>query len=270
MSAETPLKTFHTVKTARKLSDMVVDQIEQAIISGRFLPGEQLPSERSLAEAFGVSRALVREATRTLQQKGLLEIRHGAGVFVSHSVENVLADSYRLLIGFERIPDIDIFEVRIVLEVGIAGFAAARADENDLRSIEGFLKMMEKASNDCERYIEADLNFHLALARATHNDLFVAQLNAIAASLKDFLIRIIRVPEDTQAGLAEHQAIFEAVRSGNVNEARACMSHHLYRSLGGVQRVAESEGGRPMDDFSPETSSHVFERFDQGSQKVDR
>ncbi len=145
MGAETPPKTFHTVKTARKLSDMVVDQIEQAIINGRFLPGEQLPSERSLAEAFGVSRALVREATRTLQQKGLLEIRHGAGVFVSHSIENVLADSYRLLIGFERISDIDIFEVRIVLEVGIAGFAAARAGENDLRSIEGFLRMMEKA-----------------------------------------------------------------------------------------------------------------------------
>jgi len=239
--------TFKTVKTAHKLSDIVIEQIQEAITEGHFSPGERLPAERELAQSFGVGRSVIREATRVLEQKGLVEIRPGLGVFVSTSLSNVLADSFRLYIGFEHIPDIDVFEVRIVLEVGIAGFAATRADDADLEAIEKCLQDMEQAVGNPEEYIEGDMNFHLALARATHNDLFVVQLNSIVQALRVFLVKIIEDSQATRDGLAEHRAIYEAIRDRKVDEAKAAMRHHLHRSLTGVGREpAQSATGRSV------------------------
>lgn len=229
--------TFKVVKTTSKLSDIVADQVEGAITEGRFSPGERLPAERKLAQSFGVGRSVIREATRMLEQKGLVKIRPGLGVFVSNSLANVLTDSFRLFIGLEHIPDIDVFEVRVVLETGIAGFAASRADDADLEAIEKYLQDMEQAVGNPEKYIEGDINFHLALARATHNDLFVVQLNSIVQALRAFLIKIIEEPRDSESGLAEHRTIFEAIRDRKADEAKAAMRHHLYRSLGGVRRA---------------------------------
>jgi len=253
--AEEPFSdhTFKAVKTTNKLSDMVVDQVEGAITEGHFSPGERLPAERKLAQSFGVGRSVIREATRVLEQKGLVEIRPGLGVFVSNSLANVLTDSFRLFVGLEHVPEIDVFEVRVVLETGIAGYAASRADDADLEAIGKCLVEMERAVGNPEKYIAGDINFHLALARATHNDLFVVQLNSIVQLLRAFLIKIIEEPGDSTSGLAEHRAIFEAIRDRKADEARAAMRHHLYRSLGGVRRAtAESATDRSVEHLAVE------------------
>ena len=240
--------TFKVVKTTNKLSDIVADQVEGAITEGHFSPGERLPAERKLAQSFGVGRSVIREATRVLEQKNLVEIRPGLGVFVSNSLANVLTDSFRLFIGLEHIPDIDVFEVRVVLETGIAGFAASRADDADLEAIEKCLQDMEQAVGNPEKYIEDDINFHLALARATHNDLFVVQVNSIVQALRAFLVKIIEDSQDIWDGLAEHRAIYEAIRDRKADEAEAAMRYHLHRSLTGVGReAAESATGRSVE-----------------------
>lgn len=241
---------FRSIKSNVKLTDQVLDQIQGAIMSGEAQPGKRLPPERELAETFGVGRSVVREAIRALEQKGLVEVRHGLGVFVSSSVDHVLSDSLRLLMDMQHLPFLDVFEVRSVLEVGVVGFAANRATEEDLARIGACMSGMEQAAElqDSAMYVRADLAFHRALIEASHNDLFLVLFRAFEKPLGEFVTDTVTTSEDIREGLEEHRAIWEAVRRGESGEARTVMWRHLcksveqYKDVDGYKRTLPASG----------------------------
>src|ERR1700681_4230474 len=164
---------YRTVKTSR-LFEQIVQQVEDSILKGQLKPGDQLPAERELAQRFGVSRTAVREAVKTLREKGLVEAYSGRGTFVTNGTSQAIRQSLDLMIRInQQEGSAHLAELRLVLEPDIAGLAASRIEEQLLATMREMLAIMERNLQDREAYIEADLDFHLALAEAAGNPLIL-------------------------------------------------------------------------------------------------
>lgn len=218
---------FRAVKPDLQLSDAIVEQIQDMIISGQLHPDERLPSERELADAFRVGRPTVREATKILKSKGLLEVRHGAGVFVAPSIQDSLLESLDLLVRLKQCTPEMIYEVRRVLEVAMAGFAATRAEEADLAELRAALENMEANLDDIKRYNEADVAFHRVVSQATHNQMFMILSEFLLKGIASVTELVTRTRGNTARGLHEHRLIYDPIAAGDAERARLAMQDHL-------------------------------------------
>src|SRR6202044_507356 len=157
---------YKLVRTSR-LYEQIVQQIEESILKGSLKAGDQLPAERELAIRFGVSRTAVREAVKALREKGLVEAYSGRGTFITDGTSQAARQLFDLMIKIgqqEGAPHLA--ELRLILEPGIAALAAARIQEPEIVAMREAVAVMDRAQKDPEAYIEADLDFHLALAEA--------------------------------------------------------------------------------------------------------
>ena len=126
---------YRTVKTSR-LFEQIVQQVEDSILKGQLKPGDQLPAERDLAQRFGVSRTAVREAVKTLREKGLVEAYSGRGTFVTNGTSQAIRQSLDLMIRInQQEGSANLAELRLVLEPEIAGLAASRIEEQLLSTM---------------------------------------------------------------------------------------------------------------------------------------
>src|SRR6202790_5618319 len=168
---------YRTVKTSR-LFEQIVQQVEDSILSGQLKPGDQLPAERELAHRFGVSRTAVREAVKTLREKGLVEAYSGRGTFVTNGTSQAIRQSLDLMIRInQQEGSAHLAELRLVLEPDIAGLAASRIEEQLLATMREAVAVMDRNLRDPDAYVEADLDFHLALAEAAGNPLILSLLD---------------------------------------------------------------------------------------------
>ncbi|HWQ14518.1 MAG TPA: FadR/GntR family transcriptional regulator [Roseiflexaceae bacterium] len=226
---------FQAVARESTLANRVAAEIERHIVGGRIHPGERLPSERELAEQFGVSRTVIREAVRVLAAKSLLEVRSGSGTVARAPTPRSVSQSMLLLLRTgQPLDHTKVQEVRRTLEIEIAGIAAERRTAEDLAvletllgEMEALLRAPERLPANRDRFTSNDVQFHAALARATHNELFVVLLDSIADVLLEVRRMGFEVPGSHQDALAYHQAIFEQVRAGDPPGAREAMSVHL-------------------------------------------
>src|ERR1700733_4526910 len=162
---------YKTVRTSR-LYELIVQQVEDSILQGQLKPGDQLPAERDLAQQFGVSRTAVREAVKTLREKGLVEAYSGRGTFVTNGTSQAIRQSLDLMIRINpQEGSANLAELRLVLEPDIAALAAGRIEEQLLATMRDSVAVMERNLHDPDGYVEADLEFHLALAEAVGNPL---------------------------------------------------------------------------------------------------
>jgi GntR family transcriptional repressor for pyruvate dehydrogenase complex len=226
------------------LADQLVERIEALVAESRLNPGDIFPSERVLAEQFGVSRTVVREAIRALTAKGLLAVTPGSGMMISRPTAPAIAKSMRFLLQRDggALDYGKVREVRQVLEVEIAGLAAERRTSDDLRLIESCLEQMSQAPGDKIVWAEADVAFHAALAAATHNELFVVLLESVANVM--ILIRQLAydVPGAVKTATSHHQHILACVQKGDADAARAAMRAHLIASDKIMRRAQSLEG----------------------------
>lgn len=220
---------FLSVVRQPNLSDQVAEQMQELIVQGRLRPGERLPSERELADRFGVSRTVIREAVRSLMAKGLLEVHSGSGMIVCTPTASSIADHFDLLLRLnsEGDPLEYIFDVRHVLEVEIAGRAAQQATESDIREMEHHLQQMADNLNDLEQAAAADVEFHAALARATQNPLFAILLDSISEIMLEVRRLGFTLSGAPQKILEEHARILQSVKRGDVEASQIAMSEHL-------------------------------------------
>lgn len=220
---------FLSVVRQPNLSDQVAEQMQELIVQGRLRPGERLPSERELADRFGVSRTVIREAVRSLMAKGLLEVHSGSGMIVCTPTASSIADHFDLLLRLnsEGDPLEYIFDVRHVLEVEIAGRAAQQATETDIREMEHHLQQMADNLNDLEQAAAADVEFHAALARATQNPLFAILLDSISEIMLEVRRLGFTLSGAPQKILEEHARILQSVKRGDVEASQIAMSEHL-------------------------------------------
>src|SRR4051794_5481646 len=170
-------------KRERRLADKVADLLLETIVARGLAPGERLPSERELGEQFGVSRTVVREAVRALAAKGVIDVRTGSGLRVAAVDGSNVSESMSLFLrGSSTLDYPKVHEVRAVLEVEVAGLAAVRATDDDVAQMRENCERME-TDDDVEAAALHDVEFHRAIARGTHNELYLLLLDSIGDAL---------------------------------------------------------------------------------------
>ena len=218
---------YKLVRTSR-LYEQIVQQIEESIVKGELKPGDQLPAERELAQRFGVSRTAVREAVKALREKGLVEAYSGRGTFITDGTTQAVRQSLDLMVKIGQPEGSNhLAEVRAILEPEIARLAAVRIQEPELVTMREAVSVMDRAGHDPDAYIEADLDFHLALAEGAANPLILSLLDSIVGLLREQRLRIFRVPGGPERGQVHHKRILEAVEHHDAEKAREAMRAHL-------------------------------------------
>jgi GntR family transcriptional regulator, transcriptional repressor for pyruvate dehydrogenase complex len=221
------IDVYKLVRTSR-LYEQIVQQIEESIVKGNLKPGDQLPAERELAQRFGVSRTAVREAVKALREKGLVEAYSGRGTFITDGTTQAVRQSLDLLVKIGQ-PDGSAYltEVRAILEPEIAALAAARIQESELATMREAVAVMDRAQHSPDTFIEADLDFHLALAEGASNPIILSLLDSIVGLLREERMRIFRVVGGTERGQIHHKRILEAIESRDAQKAREAMRAHM-------------------------------------------
>ncbi len=214
-----------------RLSDGVVAALANDIHSGVVKPGDRLPTEMQLAEMFGVSRTVIREAISRLKADNLVISRQGLGVFVTSAIDG--PRTFRIGADNTELPRTlrDVFELRMGVEMEAAGLAALRRTRPDIKALERALKTMETTRHGPDIGVAADVEFHRRIAQASKN----LQIPRFLGFLENFLTEAIRTARANSArfeGLTdlvqdEHRAIFEAIAAGNRERAQDAMRHHL-------------------------------------------
>ncbi len=215
---------------SERLYEQIVGQIEQRIEKGELKVGDQLPSERELAEQFAVSRTAVREAVKALHEKGLVEILAGRGTFITNGATDKIRNSLGLLMKFGATNGAaNLVEVRGILEPEIAAIAATRITDEYIIAMQDAVNIMEAAtaSNNSDAFVEADLDFHLALAEATQNPIIPALMDSVIDLLREQRKRTGNVSGGLARGQYHHKIILDAVIKRDPDAARQAMQDHL-------------------------------------------
>jgi len=213
---------------SERLYERIVEQIEKRIVAGDLKVGDQLPPERELAEKFAVSRTAVREAVKTLREKGLIEIRPGRGTFVTDGTHSAVRQSLSLLMKFGSGKGVaNLVEVREILEPEIAALAATRITDEYIGAMAEAIKIMDGALDKVDIFVEADLDFHLALAEATENPIIPLLMDSIIDLLREQRKRTGSAANGLARGQSHHRAIMEAVIRHDPEAARIAMQSHL-------------------------------------------
>jgi len=218
---------YKVVQTSR-LYEQIVQQIEESIHRGALKEGDQLPAERELALQFGVSRTAVREAVKALREKGLVEAYPGKGTFITSATSRTVRQTLdRMMKAGQSEVTPNLAEVREILEPEIAALAATRANEENLAAMREAITVMDESRRDPDAFIEADLDFHLALAEAAANPLILSLIDSIVGLLREQRIRIFHVDGGPERGQYHHKRILEAVEHRDSQGAREAMRAHL-------------------------------------------
>ena len=229
---------------------MVASQVEEAIIAGTFPVGSQLPAEQQLADQFGVSRNVIREAFKFLKERGLIEILNGSGAYVrqpSGSPTSDALDRYLRLIG----ADTDIaalYEARSVLESTNVRLAAERATDQDLAHLADCIRRMTEHAGAIEaigQWAEADLDFHVGIAKATQNPFLVVLLHPLVDRIRGVIAEGYLVPGAVDRGLDAHRKILNFLLARDAAGADAAIRAHLNDSEASIRlfdaKVEKSE-----------------------------
>lgn len=221
------------------LVEEVSDRLAGAIRGGTLAVDGLLPSERHLAEQFGVSRPVVREATKRLELQGLVEVRQGIGMRVIDRLHTPVTSAALLLVPEEGERLRQALEVRAILEPEIARRAAERAAEADRERLRKLHDDLERAA-DLTRAMEADLAFHREIARVSGNGIFGLMLDSIAD-----LGRESRKATMSEAGVGravkQHAAVLRGIVAGDPKAAERAMRVHIESAVGDLLSHRERE-----------------------------
>jgi GntR family transcriptional repressor for pyruvate dehydrogenase complex len=213
-------------------SDKIIEKVKGLIISKKLGPGDRLPTERDLAEQFGVSRASIREAISALVAMGLLKTFTGNGTYVNNYLSDDVLKSLSLAVNLTNCTEKDVEEARKSIEPAIAELAALHATDEDKNQLQLHLVAMQTVLGDPIAFTEEDLKFHLATARATHNPILFEIMVGLHALLRGLIsTRISKTAEQQKICLQEHTSIFHAIENNHPDIARQIMLRSISRVI---------------------------------------
>lgn len=222
----------------RKLRQQIANAIAVSIRDGRYGLGQRLPSERDLAEDYKVSRPTIREAMIILEARGLVEARHGAGVYVTDAPRPEVSAPELEVSAFELV------EARRLIEGDACALAAAVMTDEQLEELTAILHDMAEEHDFGALADLADRRFHVAIAKATRNSVLVAMVENMwdlryKPSSRDMLERAGRVR--ARPLIDDHQEILSALKARDPVAARAAMRDHLGRVIDNLLAVVEAD-----------------------------
>ncbi len=233
------------IKSTRIYAE-IVRQVKALISEGRLKSGDQLPPERDFAEQFKVSRTSVREALRTLESLGLIEIRPGEGTFVREiSVESLIEPLARVMLS-QRQAVAELFEARRLLEPVIAGLAARRATQDEIHEMERILEDQAKEVAAGQTGLAQDAAFHASIAASARNRAITRIVNALMDLLTQSREESLQTPGRPTRSHQDHLRILEAIRRRDEAGARRAMLDHLFavEALIGGELARKPDPGR--------------------------
>ena len=235
---------------AVRLADSVASELEKRILEGSLKPGDRLPSERALALDLGVSRPSLREAIQKLVSKGLLTTRHGGGTYVTDRLEAHFFDPWQDMLKDNPLLHRDLLEFRQMLESQAASLAADRATDVDISRLDAVYAALEAsyARDDLATCIDTDVDFHQAVAEASHNVLIghltASLMRVIHGHVSNNLEHLHARPQRWSQLRAQHRAIWQAIREHKPQEAALAASEHIDFVRQGIEDKALDEERR--------------------------
>jgi GntR family transcriptional regulator, transcriptional repressor for pyruvate dehydrogenase complex len=223
-----PEKIFRPARSRRTFED-ATEQIVDAIKAGDLQVGHRLPSERMLSAQMQISRPTLRQAIRLLSEAGIIEVKPGPGggmIVRSDNIPPDLIDSrghVDLRIGQVA----SVLEARRLVEPNVAQLAAARATDADIDSMQQIIELQRVAQDDEHRFLELDVRFHLAIARATHNETVITMMRPLLRQLEIARRRMLQGDEDAELTLEIHERTLAAIVSGDPATIEQVMDEHL-------------------------------------------
>jgi DNA-binding FadR family transcriptional regulator len=220
-----------------RLSEMVAGTIGRRIVSGKYKPGDTLPTEPKIQEEFGVSRTAVREAVRLLSAKGLTASRPKIGTRVRPTVDWNMLDSDILRWQLDQNPSEEfihaLFEMREIIEPAASSLAAERATEAELTTMGRAMDGIQNEARGSPEQIKADVEFHLAILEASHNPM----LRSVGAMIQSALLITFSLGWRTvmaKDAVLQHRAVYDAIRARDGETAFLAMRRLLRNSKGNV------------------------------------
>lgn len=234
-----------------KAADVLAEKMREKILKGDFGVGMEFPSERDLSEQTGVSRATVREALRILEGEGLIEIRQGrkGGSSVVRPTTAQIERSVGIFIRGQRLRQDAVLETRCAIEPAAARYAAEHRTEEDLENLERCHQRVEEASRaaDISAYIEANLDWHVQVVRASHNELLIAFISAVSNSVyvqngtENF-----SSPKVRDEVMRAHRRVMDAIRDQDGDAAARRMGRHVQAYIDSVSQARAPHPPRPQ------------------------
>jgi GntR family transcriptional repressor for pyruvate dehydrogenase complex len=197
------------------------------LMRGHWVAGEKIPPERILSQKLGVGRASLREALKALEIMGMIETRLGEGTFVCGRSEFFARPLLWAITGSNISDARELVEARKLIEVELAGLAAERATADDLTKIGETLDVMEASLGDPGRFLEADVQFHLAIAEAGHNTILLNSILLIRNLMRQWVSTALTSDGVAAEAVEQHKRIFLAIAKRRSEQARRCMDIHL-------------------------------------------
>jgi GntR family transcriptional repressor for pyruvate dehydrogenase complex len=214
--------------TPVRLYESVIEQIMDLIENNELKPGDKLPPERKLAEKLSISRSSLREAFRVLESRGLIKSKPGGGRYIREIRKNGHNNTENIILSLEKSSILELLEAREMFEVKIVEVAAQRATPEDIDLIEKALnKMGEEEELKDDKKTESDTEFHLAIASASHNFVFINIIRLHLDLLKETREKTWQIPGRREKQKQEHIAIFQAIKEHNSKKAGEAMLKHL-------------------------------------------
>jgi len=244
---------FTSVRTPR-VYEHIVEQIERAIFDGRLGCGDRLPPERELVRQFRASRVAVREALRTLEHRGLIDVRHGSsgGHFVRAVDTGLLRRDFTTLLRLARVSVSQLTEARLLIEPEIARLAAHRASDDDLKMLRSVLEERNELVRSGVEPRSLDIGFHRRVAGVAKNPVHAVLIDALMDLEADIVLpRTALTAEDNAEIAVAHREIFETIVMRQSERAAAAMQAHvvdMQRRLGRRESRGRGVSDRPGDD----------------------
>lgn len=217
---------------APRLAEVLAERIREEVIAQGLGPGEMLPTEQDFIQKYGVSRSVVREALVYLKGQGILDVRQGKGVFVSQVPLELLLQNIKVSTMSDETKLGEVWELRLLLEVQIAGLAAVRRTRHDLERLQKAVDDMDEAFAQGQLGDEEDAQFHSHLVMATCNTTLVQVVGGVADLVRSSVRAALeRKPGQLRQSNVEHRHILEAIQTQDVDSAQEAMRLHLDRAM---------------------------------------
>lgn len=230
---------FKPITPGAYLSDQVAEAMAAEIRAGRLLAGAKLPTEAVLVEQFSVSRTVVREAVSRLKSLGLVDSRQGSGVYVKEQGFSPLNFDAKSAVSKKAV--IQMVEVRRALEAEVAGLAALRRTQADIKRIQKSIVLLDKAVQAGGDGVDQDVQYHRAIADAARNPFLIGTLEYLGQFLQG-ATRVTRANEARRTDFArqvcdEHEVILRAIEAGDAEAARAAAAQHMDNAIRRIEQA---------------------------------
>ncbi len=222
------------------IKDQIVVKLRDQIVRRVWPPGTKIPSENQLTRRLGVSRVSLREALQQLASLGLLESRQGGGTYVREYSGEILFNPLFPMLALDKTDVLNVLEYRRIVEKGTVALVMEKAGPKNIEELEAAYGEMVRQKNDAHAFARADLDFHLALARATGNPIII-KVNDIIRNILSVSMDKIVLSLGVRDGLSYHRRILGAIKAHDADLAESLIEEHILKT---IKRLKAGEAAR--------------------------